>query len=143
MSDDDASQLNHSLLRAQYLKQRPLYVNLLDDLGSVDCFVIDGDGLLMECLASPQYDLRHGGQLLHLVYLFEDFICSLNACLNARFSFVFFERNECIWKGAQHTPILLARRVLQQHLQSTLQQTVQTFESWQDTAWAQFVAQVF
>ena len=86
-------------LQTDFVKQRPLYINLLDDLGSVDSFIIDGDALLLECVANPHNDLRHGGQPLHLIYLIENFIYSLKHCLNARFSFVFFDNHASIWEG--------------------------------------------
>ena len=143
-TDESELQLEQAVdrLSAEYLKQRPLYVNLLDDLGTVDCFIIDGDALLFECVTTPQFDISHGLQLLHLTYLVEDFINCLRACLNAQFSFVFFGTHTCMWRDAQHAPMLLARTVLQQHLQSTLNQTVYTFESWLHTDWEKFLAQV-
>lgn len=137
-----ASSVAQLQLRADFLKQRPLYVNLLDDLGSVDTFVVDGDGLLVECLASPQYDSYHGGQLLHLFYHIENFLHSLTGCLNARFSIVFFQQHECIWADNEQAPVRLARHILQLHLQQTLQQTVHKFKNWQDAAWLDFLTQV-
>ncbi len=130
-------------LKEDFVKQRPLYINLLDDLGSTDFFVIDGDALLFECLTSPSIDLSHGGQPLHLFYLVEDFLHSLKACLNARFCFTFFQHHEGIWQGQDESFLLLARHILQQHLKSSLHQTVYTFPSWHSKAWLDFVNKVY
>ncbi len=56
-----------------FSRQRPLYLNLLDDLGSLDFFAVDGDSLILDCLSSPITDLHHGGQMLQLCYLVENF----------------------------------------------------------------------
>lgn len=141
-SQPDLQVDGREFLRRVFLSQRPLYVNLLDDLGSIDFCLIDGDALLLECLSSPLSDLRHGGQLLHIIYLVEDFLCSFKRCLNSRFSVVWFDNHKCLWQDAQQHFLLLARHVLQQHLAVTLQQSVHTFVSWQDAAWRQFVIEV-
>ena len=139
---DKSHKLAAGILNKEYVKQRPLYVNLLDDLGSVDCFVIDGDSLLLECLSSPRVDMRHGGQPLHLFYLVEDFLHSLQACLNSRFCFAFFGHHESFWQGGDQSFLLLVRHVLQQHLRSTLQQTVHDFPSWHSPQWKEFIKEV-
>ena len=129
-------------VQAAFVKQRPLYVNVLDDLGSSDYFVIDGDCLVLECLASPSIDLHHGGQMLHLTYLIEEFLDNLAACLNSCFRFVFFDRHAIIWSALEQDFFLLARRIVQQHLEFKLQQDVQYFPSWHSKAWHQYVKQV-
>lgn len=116
-----------------------MYNNLLDDLGAIDVFVIDGDSLLLECLSSPRVDLWHGGQPLHLFYLIEDFLQKLKACHNSHFCFAFFKERESFWQGINQSFPLVARHTLEQHLQSTLQQTVHVFPSWQSTIWQDFV----
>ena len=128
--------------RDLFLKQRLVYTNLLEDLGSTDFFLIDGDALLLECLGNPSGSLRYGCQMLALVYLVEDFLCSLTRCLNASFNFVWFQSHECIWQDSQQSHLLLARHVLQQHLAVILQHTFHKFESWQDSAWLDFLQQV-
>ena len=129
-------------VHAAFVQQRPLYVNLLDDLGSNDFFVIDGDSLLLECLSSPRIDVRHGGQPLHLFYLVEDFLQSLQACLNSRFCFVFYQRHESFWQAQDQPFLLLVRHLLQEHLRSTLQQTVHDFPSWHGPEWKEFTQEV-
>ena len=135
--DDALNRLN-----IDFGKQRPLYVNLLDDLGSIDFFVIDGDSLLLECLSSPTLDLGHGGQPLHLFYLIEDFLQRLKACHNSQFCFAFFQEHESFWQGQNQSSPWVARHTLLQHLQSTLQQSVHVFPSWQSTTWQTFVREV-
>lgn len=126
-----------------FSRQRPLYLNLLDDLGSLDFFVVDGDSLILDCLSSPITDLRHGGQMLQLCYLVENFVNSLRNCMNARFCFVFFQEHERLWYGQQNSFLLLARAILQQHLQKVLKLTAHTeFISWTSLDWLQFVQQV-
>ncbi|KAL3133315.1 putative ATP-dependent RNA helicase ddx60 [Trebouxia sp. C0009 RCD-2024] len=73
----DGSSASNRTAQQAFLKQRPLYVNLLDDLGSGDFFVIDGDSLLLDALASLCRDACHGMQMLQLSYLVESFLDSL------------------------------------------------------------------
>jgi len=123
--------------------QRPLYLNLLDDLGSLDFFAVDGDSLILDCLSTPITDLHHGGQMLQLCYLVENFVNSLQNCLNARFCLVFFQEHKRLWYRQQNSFLLLARAILQQHLQKVLKLTVHTeFTSWTSLDWLQFVQQV-
>ena len=139
---EEAYENTAEALAADFVKQRPLYINLLDDLGSTDFFVIDGDGLLLECLASPSIDLDHGGQMLHLIYIFEDFIHKMEGCLNARFGFVFFTEHAHIWQAQEDGFLSLARHTIQQHLRLTLQQKVLTCTSWDSQQWCSYVRKV-
>ncbi len=126
-----------------FSRQRPLYLNLLDDLGSLDFFAVDGDSLILDCLSTPITDLHHGGQMLQLCYLVENFVNSLQNCLNARFCLVFFQEHKRLWYRQQNSFLLLARAILQQHLQKVLKLTVHTeFTSWTSLDWLQFVQQV-
>jgi len=126
-----------------FSRQRPLYLNLLDDLGSLDFFAVDGDSLILDCLSTPITDLHHGGQMLQLCYLVENFVNSLQNCLNARFCLVFFQEHKRLWYRQQNSFLLLARAILQQHLQKVLKLTVHTeFISWTSLDWLQFVQQV-
>ena len=145
---DDGSKIEHDLiadaerLHQAFLRQRPLYVNLLDDLGTCDFYVIDGDSLLFDCLGSCHSDATHGVQMLQLIYLVEKFLHGLQNCLNSRFCFVFFRKHNSFW---QHAPSYrLARCVLQAHLQQALGQTVHTaFDSWYSQKWLQYIKQVW
>jgi len=126
-----------------FSRQRPLYLNLLEDLGSLDFFAVDGDSLILDCLSTPITDLHHGGQMLQLCYLVENFVNSLQNCLNARFCLVFFQEHKRLWYRQQNSFLLLARAILQQHLQKVLKLTVHTeFTSWTSLDWLQFVQQV-
>jgi len=130
-------------LRQASCRQRPLCVNLLDDLGSSDSFVVDGDSLLLDCFGSSITDTDHSGQMLQLFYLVESFLDSLQKCLNARFCFVFFQEHERLWQGCQTSFFLLARQLLQQHLRQTLKLTVHSsFSTWRSKRWLQFVLRV-
>lgn len=128
-------------LQQGFLRQQPLYVNLLDDLGSGDFFIIDGDSLLLDALSSLCRDASHGIQMLQLCYLVESFLDSLQKCLNARFCFVFFQQHMRFWQ--QSPSYSLARCVLQRHLQFALHQTVHTkFACWDSQDWLQYAKQV-
>ena len=130
-----------SILQTSFRPQRPFYVNLLDDLGAGDFFVIDGDALLLDSLCCVCRDSRHGLQMLQLFYLVESFLDSLRNCLNSKFCFVFFKHHKKFWH--QSPSYSLARHVLQQHLKYALGQIVHTdFPSWHSQEWLQYVDQV-
>lgn len=130
-----------SLLQKAFLSQRPFYVNLLDDLGAGDFFVIDGDALLLDSLSCLCRDARHGLQMLQLFYLVENFLHSLQKCLNSKFCFVFFQQHKNFWH--QSPSYSLARQVLQHHMKHALGQTVHTdFTCWHSQNWLQYVEQV-
>ena len=137
----DIASASNATVRQAFLRQRPLYVNLLDDLGSGDFFIIEGDSLLLDALASLCRDPSHGVQMLQLFYLIESFLDSLQKCLNSNFCFVFFQQHKSFW---QQSPCYsLARSALQSHLQCTLPQTVHTkFACWDSGDWLQYVKQV-
>ena len=136
-----SSNSSSSVLQTTFLSRRPFYVNLLDDLGAGDFFVIDGDALLLDSLYCICRDARHGLQMLQLLYLVESFLDSLQKCLNSRFCFVFFRQHKRFWH--QSPSYSLARHVLQQHLKYALGQTVHTdFTSWHCQHWVQYVEQV-
>ena len=86
-----------------YSVQRPPYLNLLDDLGTTDCFLVDGDSLLLDLLSGFQQpqDWRHSCQTLPVVFQLERFVEALSACLNAKFSFVFFKEHEALWHAPE------------------------------------------
>lgn len=136
-----SSNSSSSILQRTFRPQRPSYVNLLDDLGAGDFFVIDGDALLLDSLSCVCRDARHGLQMLQLLYLVESFLDSLQSCLNSKFCFVFFQQQKTFWH--QSPSYSLARHVLQQHLKHALGQTVHTdFTCWDSQGWLQYVEQV-
>ena len=136
-----SSDSSSPVLQRTFLSQRPFYVNLLDDLGAGDFFVIDGDALLLDSLSSVFRDARHGLQMLQLFYLVESFLDSLQNCLNSKFCFVFFQQYKQFWH--QSPSYSLARHVLQHHLKYVLGQTVHTdFICWHSQGWLQYVEQV-
>lgn len=75
--------------------------------------------------------------MLHLTYLIEDFLHSLKACLNSR-----FEHHAAMWSAQEQDFFLMARHILQQHLEFNLQQDVKYFPSWHNDAWQEYVQQV-
>ena len=50
------------------------FSNILTDFVDAEVFFIDGDSLLLEILAESTLDWTHGGQFLHLTFLFERFL---------------------------------------------------------------------
>ena len=132
---------NCSKLSQAFLRQRPLYVNLLDDLGSTDFFMIDGDSLVMDCLSSSSTGFQHGGQTLQALYLMESFLHGLRGCLNARFCIVFFEEQQALWEVC-HPCMYLVRQILLQHMHQNLELEMLKFSSWTSQEWLQHVRKV-
>ena len=130
-----------SKLSQAFLRQRPLYVNLLDDLGSSDFFVVQGDSLVLDCLSSSQIKHRHGGQMLHACYLVESFLHSLQNCLNARFCVVFFMEQQGLWQSS-HPFASLFHKVVKRHLHQRLKLTVHTFGGCASQDWLQYIWRV-
>lgn len=119
-------------------KQRPPYVDVLDQLGSIDFFIIDGDSLLLDCLSSCHLDLRHDGQLSHLLFLVERFFNSLENCQGSAFEVVFFKHNDLLWKAANQPFFSLARAVLQRHLKDSLRyEVLLEYDAWWSSDWLQ------
>lgn len=132
-ADEDCQKLTQILA-----KQRPPYVDVLDQLGSIDFFIIDGDSLLLDCLSSCRLDLRHGGQLSHLLFLVERFFNSLKNCQGSAFEVVFFKQNDLLWQAANQPHFSLARAVLQRHLKDTLKYDVHLeYDAWWSPDWLQ------
>lgn len=131
-----------SNLERAFNRQRPLYVNLLDDLGATDFFVIDGDCLLLDCFSSFVTESHYGCQSVQLCYLVEAFLHSLQNCLNASFCVVFFQQHDRLWQGHHAAYMLLTRQLLQQHLRQRLTVTVHTFDHWSCQEWLQYVTLV-
>lgn len=46
----------------------------MTDFVDAEIFLIDGDSLLLDLLGDWSLDWRNGGQLLHLIYLVEQFL---------------------------------------------------------------------
>ena len=127
-------------LSQAFLRQRPLYVNLLDDLGSSDFFVIEADSLVLDCLSSSRIEHQHGGQMLHACYLVESFLQRLQECLNSSFRIVFFKEQQSLWQSS-YPFMRLLHQVLKQHLHQTLKIPVQNFDGCTSQDWIQFVQQ--
>lgn len=89
-------QQDFACLHHAYSLQRPPYLNLLEDLGSTDCFLIDGVSLLLDHLSGFQQpqDWQHSCQTLPGIFQLERFVEALSACLNAKISSVLFKEYE-------------------------------------------------
>lgn len=96
------------------------YLDIVGDYAGKERFFIEGDSLLLECLSNPQLDFHPGFQLLHAVYLVEQYLYNLQR-RSCSFDIVFFEAHSdlCIPAGATSnaSKYLLARRVIINHLQ--------------------------
>ena len=79
-------------------------------------FLLDGDALMMHALSNKYLDWRNGGQILHQIYIIEQFLASLWS-RGAQFEMFFLIENDVIFQhiGPSHD---LARSVLIQHLRS-------------------------
>eukprot|EP00891_Asterochloris_glomerata_P004914 jgi/Astpho2/4914/fgenesh1_pg.00069_%23_46_t len=138
-SDEDGDVQAQRVVESSFQKLRPSWMNLLDDLGSIDHFIIEGDALLLDLLSSARLDFAHGGQFLQLIWGLEQIIARLAACQNAHFKVVFFEQQRTLW---QHEPsLLLARDLAEHHLRSVLHVEVLSMDSWWSPEWRQYLAE--
>ncbi|CAD7701051.1 unnamed protein product, partial [Ostreobium quekettii] len=115
------------------------FVDLLNDMGEAEAFVIDGDSLLHELLKCPRMRSagRLGPPLLPIVYGFEDFLKRTEDC-GGSFKIAFFRCNEVLWM--QQPGMLAVRRLLLPHLILNTTVEVLEFESWWGGAWGAFLA---
>eukprot|EP00803_Ostreobium_quekettii_P009855 evm.model.scf_492.8 EVM.evm.TU.scf_492.8 scf_492:27139-29752(+) len=115
------------------------FVDLLNDMGEAEAFVIDGDSLLHELLKCPRMRSagRLGPPLLPIVYGFEDFLKRTEDC-GGSFKITFFRCNEVLWM--QQPAMLAVRRLLLSHLILNTTVEVLEFESWWGGAWGAFLA---
>jgi hypothetical protein len=116
------------------------FADLLDDLGANDTFVIDGDSLLLELLASVRMDWSHGGQFLQLVAAAEKLVASINHANTAdlRFSVVFFEASAAVQPDAAAR---MARLLLRRWLPERLHVPVLQFHSWWGDDWLAWLSE--
>ncbi|KAG9716925.1 hypothetical protein KCU59_g19180, partial [Aureobasidium melanogenum] len=72
-------------------------VDLVGDFAGQELFAIEGDSLLLQCFENSLLDFEDGFQMLHGVYLVEDYLAQLQR-RNCRFHIAFFEahRQLCI-----------------------------------------------
>ncbi|KAJ3344236.1 hypothetical protein HDU93_000026 [Gonapodya sp. JEL0774] len=98
-------------LRVAFATLSPMYIDLVDDFGGTERFLIDGVGLASDIIAREsvsrlilkpdqqkfnkrrdvtKVDFTHGGQLAHFVWCFEKFLNNLTA-RDCKFQLVWFE----------------------------------------------------
>ena len=99
-------------------------VDLVGDFAGQELFAIEGDSLLLQCFENSLLDFEDGFQLLHAVYLVEEYLAQLQR-RNCRFHVAFFEahRQLCIpqsVKSIHRSKYLLTRAAIIRHLQSNL-----------------------
>lgn len=123
------------LLTYQGLSSRR--VDLVGDFAGNELFLIEADSLLLHCFSDPQLDFRGNGfQLLHAVYLVENYLHNLER-RKCNFHIAFFDTHKklCIPnKVAQNdaAKYLLARTAIFRHLQAHMQNSTErlrTFDS--------------
>ncbi|KAG9855606.1 P-loop containing nucleoside triphosphate hydrolase protein, partial [Aureobasidium melanogenum] len=100
-------------------------VDLVGDFAGQELFAIEGDSLLLQCFENSLLDFEDGFQMLHGVYLVEDYLAQLQR-RNCRFHIAFFEahRQLCIpqsVKSINRSKYLLTRAAIIRHLQFNLQ----------------------
>ncbi|KAF2276452.1 DEAD/DEAH box helicase-like protein [Westerdykella ornata] len=131
-----------------YSKLYSRRVDVVGDYAGHELFLIEGDGLLLHCLADEHLDFYSGFQLLHATYAVESFLQGLvNRRCNFHIAFFDQHRNSCVpaWaKGINKDKFLLARSVIIRHLQVNLQRVhpgieVHVFPSVRSTAFARYL----
>ncbi|KAH0026867.1 P-loop containing nucleoside triphosphate hydrolase protein, partial [Aureobasidium melanogenum] len=100
-------------------------VDLVGDFAGQELFAIEGDSLLLQCFENSLLDFEDGFQMLHAVYLVEDYLAQLQR-RNCRFHIAFFEahRQLCIpqsVKSINRSKYLLTRAAIIRHLKANLQ----------------------
>jgi superfamily II RNA helicase len=99
-------------------------VDLVGDFAGQELFAIEGDSLLLQCFENSLLDFEDGFQMLHAVYLVEEYLAQLQR-RNCRFHVAFFDahRQLCIpqnVKSINRSKYLLTRAAIIRHLQSNL-----------------------
>jgi ATP-dependent RNA helicase DDX60 len=96
------------------------YLDILGDYAGKERFFIEGDSLLLDCLSNEKLDFDPGFQLLHAIYLVEQYLYNLKR-RHCTFDIVFFDDNSnlCIPQGktSDASKYLLARQVVIKHFQ--------------------------
>ena len=102
-------------------KLRPQMLNLMNEFADAEMFLIDADSLFMEILLDSNLDWCYGGQLLHLVYLFERYL-HLFVRKGGVFQLLFFRDFQELWKS--EPSLYLARQALKFHLRKHISNKV-------------------
>ncbi len=124
-------------ISSNYAKQRPLWVNLLDDVGSTDFYVVDGDSLLLDLVQSRRYSQ---GQFLQAVWMVESLLHNLSNCANSSFKVVFFQQHAALWQNSSQK---LLRQVIMLHLQYKLPgKVLVNYTTWHSIEWKQYLVEV-
>jgi superfamily II RNA helicase len=119
---------------------KPAYDDLLTNLNKRDTLVVDADSLIGLALGSTRYSDAYGGQVLHALYLIENFLAKLDA-RSVTVVVVFFERYAApLW--APHSSALVIRNALQALLpKSERVRTAYFADAATDVAFHEFLAE--
>ncbi|KAB8290208.1 hypothetical protein EYC80_011077 [Monilinia laxa] len=117
------TQIPNSIL-SWYDETRPMWIDLVGDYAGKELFLVEGDSLLRECFADERIDFQNGFQLLHAVYVVEQFLQNL-VKRHCNFHIAFFEENRqlCVPPGVNSSHrgrYLFARTAIRQHLHHRL-----------------------
>lgn len=78
------------VLSTWYSTLRPRHVDLVGDYAGAEFFLVEGDSLLRWAFSGDQIDFDGGFQLLHAVYVVEEFLSMLRG-RRCNFAVVFFD----------------------------------------------------
>ncbi|KAG9625358.1 P-loop containing nucleoside triphosphate hydrolase protein, partial [Aureobasidium melanogenum] len=124
VEDSSRSEEDQKILQS-YHRLSSRRVDLVGDFAGQELFAIEGDSLLLQCFENSLLDFEDGFQMLHAVYLVEEYLAQLQR-RNCRFHIAFFEahRQLCIpqsVKSINRSKYLLTRAAIIRHLQFNLQ----------------------
>jgi hypothetical protein len=101
-----------------YENKHPFYIDLVGDYAGSSRFLIHGESLLRHCFSDPLIDFEPGFQLLHAVYVVEQFLQNL-VRRKCQFDIAFLDENtELCVPGTvgSREKFLLARNFVMRHL---------------------------
>lgn len=135
----EAAAASEAAVRNAYASLRPFFSDLLDDLGATDCFVVDGDALLLDLLGSERLDWSHGGQFLQLRAALEGFVAGVRAANTTDLCWhvAWFDASAALQPGAAAAA---ARALAAAWLEGPLGVPALRFASWWDADWAAWLA---
>ncbi|KAJ9629556.1 hypothetical protein H2203_001930 [Taxawa tesnikishii (nom. ined.)] len=147
IADGQLSKKEEKILHA-YHKLSSRRVDLIGDYAGNELFLIEGDSMLLHCFSDSHLDFGHGFQVLHAVYLVENFLHHLDQ-RKCNFHITFFDHHRalCVPHGVseQNVPkYLLARAAIIRHLMAHMHGSttrVRRFESVTCDSFQQYLAQ--
>jgi len=136
----------HQKILEWYNTRHPFRIDLVGDYAGSSSFVIDGDSLLRHVFSDTRVDFCTGFQLLHAVYVAEQFLENLRRrkCV---FDVVFFEEHARIctpaWNEENAWKYAFARQVLIRHLAAARregEEFVWRFKNTSEELWRKWLA---